>query len=202
MNAEAVKARLTAAANAIVANRDALCEADRATGDGDHGVGMARGLGAAKAALETTPIATPADAFRTIGIAILSASGGASGAVFGSYFLGLAKGAGSGDLTRDSFAAALAEGAAAVATRGGAKRGGKTMLDAAYPAAEAAAGASSLEHALLAAAAGAEEGANATIGMLASTGKAKTLGERAIGHIDPGAKSLAIILRAFADQNA
>ncbi|MFN0192484.1 MAG: dihydroxyacetone kinase subunit DhaL [Aestuariivirga sp.] len=197
MNGAEVTRRLLAAADAIEAAQEDLGAADRAIGDGDHGAGMARAFAAVRKALAEKQPATPAEAFKTTGMAILSSAGGASGAVFGSYFMGLAKGAGSGDLTAETFGAALKEGASAVSARGGAKPGQKTMLDAAFPAAETCAGAETLFDALSRSAIAAEQGAQATIGMIATTGKAKTLGERSIGHIDPGAKSLAIILRAF-----
>jgi dihydroxyacetone kinase-like protein len=202
MNGAEVTRRLLAVADAIEAAREDLGAADRAIGDGDHGAGMARAFAAVRKALDEKQAAAPAEAFKTAGMAILASAGGASGAVFGTYFMGLAKGAGAGDLTVETLTRALQEGAAAVSSRGGAKRGQKTMLDAALPAAEACSGAHSLADALDRAASAAEHGAQQTITMIAMAGKAKTLGERSMGHIDPGAKSLAIILRAFAGHGA
>jgi dihydroxyacetone kinase-like protein len=131
-------------------------------------------------------------------MAILSTSGGASGAVFGTLFMGMAKGAPGPELDRNTFADALAQGLAAVQARGGAKPGDKTMIDALAPASDAAARADDLDAALGAAAQAAEAGAEATREMIATTGKAKTLGERSVGHVDPGAISLSILLSAFA----
>src|SRR4051812_16144367 len=88
---EDVKARLIAACCAIEGNRDRLTKADQAIGDGDHGVGMARGFRAAREALETKPAAMIGDLFKTAGMAVLSKSGGASGAVFGTFLMSMGK---------------------------------------------------------------------------------------------------------------
>ena len=104
------KSRLEAACDAVVANQDRLTKADQAIGDGDHGVGMARGFKAAREALATKPAATPADLFKTVGMAIMGKSGGASGAVFGTFFIGMAKGASGDVLDAAGYAAALKEG--------------------------------------------------------------------------------------------
>src|SRR5689334_17278003 len=87
------KWRLESACDAVVASQDRLTKADQAIGDGDHGVGMARGFKAAREALATKPAATPSDLLKIVGMAIMGKSGGASGAVFGTFFMGMAKGA-------------------------------------------------------------------------------------------------------------
>lgn len=193
-----VKLRLLAVCGAVVANQDRLTQADQAIGDGDHGVGMARGFAAAREALESKPAATVGDLFKITGMAIMMTAGGASGAVFGTFFTGMAKALATDELDAAGFAEALRDAIAAVQARGGAKAGDKTMLDAAIPAGDAAAAASSLAEALTAAAKASHIGALATASMTAATGKAKTLGTRALGHMDPGAISLSIILDAFA----
>ena len=198
MNVEDVKQRLIAVCDAVIGAQDRLTKADQAIGDGDHGVGMARGFKAAREALTIKPATTVGDLFKTMGLAIMMKAGGASGAVFGTFFTGMAKNFVSPELDAAGFACALHDGIAAVMARGGAKAGDKTMLDAAIPAAEAAASASTLGEALRAAASAAQKGAAATAAMTATTGKAKTLGERSLGHMDPGAISMAISLEAFA----
>lgn len=198
LSAAEVKLRLEAACDAIVAAQDQLTHADQAIGDGDHGVGMARGFKAAHEALARTEPKSAADLLRAMGIAILGKTGGACGAVFGTLFLGMAKGAAGGDLDAARYAQALKEGLAAVEARGGAHPGDKTMLDALAPAADAAAQVTDIEGALSAAATAAVAGAEKTKEMIATTGKAKALGERSRGHIDPGALSLSIILGAIA----
>lgn len=199
MTADNVKARLIRACEAIVAAQDDLTAADQAIGDGDHGLGMARGFKAARIALETKPAATPGELFKLVGMAILSTAGGASGAVFGTLFLGAAKALDGATLDAASYAKALQAGASAVMARGGAKAGDKTMLDALVPAAVAASTATNFESALAAAAEAARSGAAATANMIATTGKAKTLGQRSLGHRDPGAISMSIILAALAE---
>lgn len=194
MTPEQVKARLLAVCDAMLASEERLTRADQAIGDGDHGVGMARGFSAAREALSTKPANTVGAPFKTMGLAILMKAGGASGAVFGSFFTGMAKPLGGTVLNAAGFTEALREGLAAVQARGGAKAGDKTMLDALIPAIAAAEGETDLQAAMSAAAAAAEAGATATADMIATTGKAKTLGERSRGHMDPGAISLSIIL--------
>jgi dihydroxyacetone kinase-like protein len=198
MNVEDVKARLLAVCEAMLASEARLTLADQAIGDGDHGVGMARGFAAARDALNTKPAATVGDLFRITGMAILMKAGGASGAVFGTFFTGMAKSMTGTDLDAGSFTQGLKDAMAAVRSRGGARPGDKTMLDALAPAIEAASKANALAEAMTAAAAGARAGAEATASMIATTGKAKTLGERSRGHMDPGAISLSIILETLA----
>ncbi len=193
------KARLEAACDAVIANQDRLTKADQAIGDGDHGVGMARGFKAAREALATKPASTPADLFKTVGMAIMGKSGGASGAVFGTFFIGMAKGAPGDVLDAAGYVAALKEGLKAVQARGGAKPGDKTMIDGLVPAIEGAESGADINDVLSKAAAGSIKGAESTADMIATTGKAKALGERSRGHIDPGAITLSIVLGALAE---
>lgn len=199
MTGEEVKAMMEAVAQAVIANVDTLSEADRATGDGDHGVGMRRAFEAVLEALASLEIATPEGVMKAVGTAIMAKGGGASGAIFGTLFRSGAKALeGRSELDGAGFAAFLAAAAEAVQKRGGAVPGQKTMIDALVPAAAAAASHAALADGLAAAARAASDGAEATRGMLATTGKARSLGERSIGHIDPGALSVSIILRAMA----
>ncbi|MCB1377244.1 MAG: dihydroxyacetone kinase subunit L [Alphaproteobacteria bacterium] len=201
MNAAGIRDRLIAVCDAVLASEEQLTRADQAIGDGDHGVGMARGCTAARVALQTKPAIAISDPFKTAGLAILMTAGGASGAVFGTFFTGMAKSLEGDKLTAAGYAQALREAMTAIQARGGARPGDKTMLDALAPAIEAAAGKATLAEAMSAAADAAEAGAHATAGMIATTGKAKTLGERSLGYEDPGAISLSIILRALAGHN-
>jgi len=199
LNLAETKLRLEAACDAVVANQDRLTKADQAIGDGDHGVGMARGFKAAREALATKPAATPADLFKTVGMAIMGKSGGASGAVFGTFFMGMAKGIPGDTLDAGAYAAALKEGLKAVQARGGAKPGDKTMIDGLVPAIAGAETGSDIGNALAKAATGALKGAESTADMIATTGKAKALGERSRGHMDPGAITLSIVLGALSE---
>ena len=178
--------------------RDLLTQADKAIGDGDHGIGMARGFEAVRAKLETTTYSTFDDLFRDMGTTLLSAVGGAAGAIFGTFFRGAAPLL-VGQTAFDSRALALflEGGLKAVQARGKAKPGDKTMVDAAAPAALKAHEMedASLEITLDAVAECARRGMEKTKEMVATIGKAKTLGERSLGHADPGAISTWLILR-------
>lgn len=182
--------------------KDELTRADQAIGDGDHGVGMVRGFAAARAKLAAAAL-LPADAaLRTVGMALLGSIGGAAGAVFGTLFMaGGAAVAGApafGSLALSRF---LSAGMKAVMERGKAQPGQKTMLDALAPAVATAAELKDrpLAESLPAVAQAAQQGVEATKSMIATTGKAKTLGERSLGYPDPGAVSTAIILRSMAE---
>ena len=200
LSLDQTKVALVAAADAIIAATDRLTKADQAIGDGDHGLGMARGFKAAKEALDKKPAASVGDLFKTVGTAIVSTSGGASGAVFGTFFTGAGKVLTGDTLDGPAYATALEEGQKAVQARGKAEPGHKTMLDALAPAASAARAeeAAGLAAAAKAAAAAAEVGMEKTKDMVAQFGRARTLGDRALGHPDPGAISVTIILSAIA----
>lgn len=199
MTGDDVKAMMQAVAQAIIANVDRLSEADRATGDGDHGVGMRRGFEAVLDALVGLQSPTPEQVMKTAGTAIMAKGGGASGAIFGTLFRGGSRALEGRDIfDADGFAGFLKMASDAVQKRGGVTEGQKTMVDALAPAARAAAQ-STLAASLAAAAKAADDGVEATRSMIATTGKARTLGERSLGHIDPGALSVSIILKAMND---
>jgi phosphoenolpyruvate---glycerone phosphotransferase subunit DhaL len=187
----------------IEANNEQLTALDSAIGDGDHGTNMRRGCRAVVAVLEAD---TPEDVVgfgRAIAMRLISAVGGASGPLYGSFFLAFGTAGGKvAELAPDQFAAAWRAGVDAVVSRGKAALGDKTMLDAMIPAVEAletGVAQGSVAEALAAAVAAAEEGMLATIPMQARKGRASYLGERSIGHQDPGATSTALLLRTAAD---
>lgn len=190
---------LRAVARAVIGQVDFLTDADLAVGDGDHGIGMRRGFESVLTALE--PGASTIDAaFRATGMAIMATTGGAAGAVFGTLFIAGAKAfAGTESIDGDGVRRFLAAAETGVAKRGGVTEGQKTMLDALAHAARAASEADDLPACLTAAASGAKAGVEATKLMVATTGKARSLGERSLGHPDPGAISVAIILTAMRD---
>jgi phosphoenolpyruvate---glycerone phosphotransferase subunit DhaL len=175
---------------------DLLTQADKAIGDGDHGIGMARGFAAVQTKLEASPPATVADLLKTTGMALLTSIGGASGVIFGTLFRGGARNL-TGVTVFDSAALSqmLVDGLAAVQERGKANPGDKTMVDALAPAAAKATemAASPLDEALPATAEAARVGMEETKAMIAATGKARALGPRAIGYVDPGALSMYLI---------
>jgi dihydroxyacetone kinase-like protein len=198
---EQTRGLLVALCEAIETNVDVLTKADQAIGDGDHGVGMARGFKAAKAALLEAEPSTIGDLFKAGGSAIMATSGGASGVIFGMMLKAPAKALSGETLDAEGYATWLAQAAAQIQARGKAKPGDKTMVDAIVPAAEAASAAVSdgLQAVAEAAAAGAHKGKDDTVDMIATFGKAKALGERAKGHPDPGALSTTILLDTAVD---
>ena len=205
LTAEQVSAMLKAVAQSVIENVDVLTDADLATGDGDHGIGMRRGFEAALEALDAAQDLTVEDAFKKTGMAIMSKTGGAAGAVFGTFFRGGASAFANADtLNAERFANFLSKSAAAVSKRGGVEEGAKTMVDAVAPAARAVEKVSDGDLGAVFAAAeqGALEGVEATKAMIATTGKARSLGERSIGHPDPGAISVSIIVAAMNSYNA
>jgi dihydroxyacetone kinase-like protein len=197
-----VRAGLIAAAETVIDRQDLLTKADQAIGDGDHGIGMARGFKAFREAMQREPSTSLPELFKSGGLAIMMTSGGASGVIFGTLFIGASKRLEGEFLDSAGLAAALSDGLEAVSARGKAKPGDKTMIDALFPASEAAAVASragySVTKVAASAATAAEAGMDATKSMIATTGKAKSLGERSLGFIDPGALTFALFLRSFA----
>jgi dihydroxyacetone kinase-like protein len=179
-----------------------LTSLDAAIGDADHGTNMDRGF---KAVLEKLPTVAEADIgtiLKTVGTTLVSTVGGASGPLYGTAFLraGMAL-AGKQDLEPADLVTGLAAAVEGIMARGKAQRGEKTMVDALGPALDAlqakvAAGASQ-DEALQAAVAAAEAGMTTTIPMLATKGRASYLGERSVGHQDPGATSAALLLRTM-----
>jgi dihydroxyacetone kinase-like protein len=191
-------------AEQVEQNKDLLTELDAAIGDADHGANMDRGLKAVLVAVEQEPPATPAALFNKVGLTLVSTVGGASGPLYGTLFLRFGVAVGEDEpVTPARFAAALRAGLDGVVARGKAEPGDKTMYDALAPAVDAldaalATGkpwADALSSALDAASAGRD----ATIPMLARKGRASYLGERSVGHQDPGATSAAFLVAAAYD---
>jgi dihydroxyacetone kinase-like protein len=203
LSPDAVKIMLLAVADQIIASEPFLSEADRNLGDGDHGLGMQRGFTAVKEKLSGMSGADGIDKlFGAAGMAMISTMGGASGAIFGTLFRDGGKAlAGLTELNATGYATFLRAACDGVTNRGKAKPGDKTMVDALHPAAEKAAEVTSLpvHEAMAAVAAAGEAGRDASKAMIATLGRAKTLGEASIGHPDAGACSVAIILRTMSD---
>ena len=191
-------------ARSIEVNKELLTELDAAIGDADHGANMHRGLTAAVTTLDAAGPLGPAAMFKKVGMTLVSTIGGASGPLYGTFFLRLGGALGDADpVATDGFAAALRAGLDGVVARGKAEAGDKTMYDALAPAVDALdAGLAADEPwaaALRRASAAADAGRDATTPMLARKGRASYLGERSIGHQDPGATSTALLVAAAAD---
>lgn len=202
LSKDEVKAMLLLACERVIAAEPMLSQADRDLGDGDHGMGMERGMRAAMEKLNAAEPESIEKAFSTVGMAMMSSMGGASGAIFGTFFRNGGK-ALNGKETFDAagLAAFLQAGVDGVKQRGGAAVGDKTCVDAMEPAAVKAAevSAQSLTEAITAVAAAAEAGKDASKAMVAKFGRAKTLGEACIGFPDAGACSVVVIITAFRD---
>ncbi|WP_411103113.1 dihydroxyacetone kinase subunit DhaL [Streptomyces sp. cmx-4-9] len=185
---------MAAAAAAVEREADRLTELDSPIGDADHGSNLMRGFTAVRAALDADPPDTPAGVLQLAGRTLISTVGGASGPLYGTLLRRTGKELGqAADVSDEDVRKALDAGVSAVAQLGGAAPGDKTMLDALVP------GVAALDTSYRAAAEAAERGAGATVPLQARKGRASYLGERSIGHQDPGATSSALLLAALAD---
>ena len=192
------KALLATAARAVVASKDRLTKADQDIGDGDHGVGMARGFAALEQAA-AKEVGSVAELFRGCGLALMTASGGASGVVFGTLFQGSARQSEERRLRRRSVGAGARgrteggtgprQGQDRRQDHGGCARAGRGRR----PGRRWSTG-GSLAEVAAAAAEAAAAGVEATRGLVAKIGKAKGLGERTVGFVDPGALTTSILL--------
>lgn len=188
-------------ARVIDENAQYLSDLDAAIGDADHGINMERGMTAVVAALDDTPPADPAALCKLVGMTLVKSVGGASGPLYGTFFLRMAPALGSdNEVSAANFASALRAGVDGVVQRGRAEAGDKTMYDALAPAVDALDSAlsthASLAEGLSAAATAAQKGRDATESLIARKGRASYLGERSVGHIDPGAASAALLISA------
>lgn len=198
-----VVAAVTRFGAVVTENRQYLIDLDSAIGDADHGENMARGLAAALEALAAEPPASPADALKAVATTLIRKVGGASGPLYGTAFLRASTAvAGKDQLGAEDVVALLVAARDGIVSRGKAEPGDKTMVDAWTPAVEAAQaaldGGGDVSAVLAAASAAAQDGAAATVPLVARKGRASYLGERSAGHQDPGATSTAMLFAAFA----
>lgn len=184
---------LTSAAALVDQEAQRLTELDSPIGDADHGSNLQRGFTAVVATLEKEAPATPGTVLTLAGRQLISTVGGASGPLYGTLLRRTGKSLGdAAEISEQEFADALRTGVDAVSALGGAAPGDKTMLDALVPAVDA------LSESFAAARTAANEGALATTPLQARKGRASYLGERSIGHQDPGATSSALLFDALA----
>jgi dihydroxyacetone kinase-like protein len=203
VNAETVQRWLTAAAVSLREQRDYLTQLDAAIGDADHGTNMDRGFTAVLAKLDDLDeTAAPGKVLTTAGATLVSTVGGASGPLWGTALRRAGRALDDAEvLDPATFARALEAALAGVVELGAATEGEKTMVDALAPAVRALRervdGGDGLAAALAAAREAAEQGMHATVPLQARKGRASYLGERSIGHQDPGATSTALIVAAL-----
>lgn len=203
LDARGIRALVRAWAAAMDENKEMLTQLDAAIGDADHGTNMARGFQAALARVEALAADDPGQILKTVAMALIGTVGGAAGPLYGTAFLRAAGVvAGRPDLSAEDAHRMLEAALAGVQERGKATRGEKTMVDAMGPALDAlgeaiAAGVAG-RVALARAAEAARAGAEATRPLRATKGRASYLGERSVGHQDPGATSFALLMAEVA----
>lgn len=183
-------------------NRERLTDLDAAIGDADHGTNMDRGFTAVREQLERGIEGGVGALFKSVAMMLIKTVGGASGPLYGTFFLRAAAACGDkAELDASDIVAVFRAGVEGIVQRGKAAPGDKTMLDALSPAVSAmeVAGAASIGSLLDAAADAAERGMNDTIPIQARKGRASYLGPRSVGHQDPGATSAYLLVRAAAD---
>jgi phosphoenolpyruvate---glycerone phosphotransferase subunit DhaL len=204
MNTQDIIAAVEAVQAAILANEQQIESLDRAIGDGDHFINVRRGCEAIVALRPELVPLPPSLAFNRIGMKLLSTIGGASGPLIASFFISMGRELeGLTEPDARSFAQALAAGVEAIKSRGKADLGEKTMLDVLIPASRLllrlAEEGSELGVLCARLKEEAESNMLATRDMIATKGRAHFLGERALGHIDPGAKTSQVALFAVCD---
>lgn len=189
-----LKTLISVAADTIAGHAEELTALDQAIGDGDHGLNMKRGFEAVRAEADTFAAKPLPDALKAIGTKLVMTVGGASGPLFGTLFMTLGKEI-SAEPDRANLAMAFGKAIEAVAARGKSQVGQKTMLDVLQP----------VHDALLQGKTGSEitdaadSAADATVPMKALRGRASFLGDRSIGHMDAGARSTALLVRAVTE---
>jgi len=203
VDATIFKAWIAGAAELVTGNAVHLTDLDAAIGDGDHGLNMNRGFQAALLMIEQTAPATPGAVLNTVGRAMISKVGGASGPLYGTGFRSAGKALGEDPtVSAEQLGAALQAALAGIQQLGAAVEGDKTMVDALTPAVSAysaaVVGGGGAVQATRAAADASARGLEATIPLVARKGRASYLGPRSAGHQDPGAASMTLILSALA----
>lgn len=199
MNLAYVKEMMLFTAEKMMESEPQLTALDQVIGDGDHGIGMKRGFTAVKVLLQDEKFQPNdvGDFFTQVGTKLMTSMGGASGAIFGTFFRAGGKSiVGESELSAKNLATLLKIGCDAVFQRGNAKQGDKTMMDALIPAVNKAEELENetVKEILPELAKAAMQGAEDTKQMIAVFGRAKNLGDRVLGHADPGAVSMALIL--------
>jgi len=201
-SAQQVAQAIRAVASVMVEHKVELSHLDREIGDGDHGENLAKGFTAVTAKLDETVPDTPGAVLKLVASTLISKVGGASGPLFGTAFLRAAAAvADRTELDAEAVASALSAALGGVVARGKAEVGEATMVDALDPAVAAATSAAatgSVAEVLRAAATASADGAASTIPLQARKGRASYLGERSIGHVDPGATSVTYLLQSLA----
>lgn len=199
--AEKAKKLFLETADVIIANKEYLTELDSAIGDGDHGINLARGFKKLKEKLLNDNVTSRNELFKLAAMTLVSNVGGASGPLYGTAFLNISKVISDEQLDLEDLVEIAEEAIAGIQKRGKAVAGEKTMLDTIIPAAESLKKSRDqkidLKTALNNCLKSAADGMENTIEMQATKGRASYLGERSIGHQDPGATSAYLMIKTF-----
>jgi len=196
---EKLKAMFALAAKAVSEKEQYFCSLDAACGDGDHGVAIKGAMDAANGAIQNA--SNLKDAFFDAGMAAMGNSNGSTSSIYGTLFMGVSDGIASGaeSLGAEALAAAFKAGLESMRAIVKGDVGDKTCFDALIPAIGAMQGKATVQELLDAAAKAADEGAQNTVNLRAKFGRARNLGEKSIGTLDPGAVSNALIFAKFAE---
>ena len=191
----------------VIKNQVQLTELDSAIGDADHGINMTRGMNAVIDKLDGHQPSHVNELFKTVAMTLVTSVGGASGPLYGTFFLRFAGATGPAiELDIEALAMALDAGLTGIMERGKAEPGDKTMVDALSPALDSMEAViksgGDLDAAVTAARDAAAAGRDATVPLVARKGRASYLGERSAGHMDPGAASMSLLFDALADELA
>lgn len=188
---------IVAAAEQVIASAPELTVLDQAIGDGDHGINMKRGFEAVLGKVDAIAAQPLGEAVNTVGKTLVMTVGGASGPLYGSFFMAVGQAIAAGRRLPEDLAEVFASGVDAVSARGRSKAGEKTMLDVFVPVLETLRLHAGSPDLMLCVRRTASEAAERTAPMLATKGRASYLGARSIGHIDPGARSSCVLVHAI-----
>jgi dihydroxyacetone kinase-like protein len=193
---ESLKSLVRAAAEQVIASTAELTALDQAIGDGDHGANMKRGFEAVLGKLDAIGAQPPAEALKTIGKTLVMTVGGASGPLYGSFFIAAGDALSHSRQLPDDLVEVFACGVGAVSARGRSQQGEKTMLDVLFPVLETLKAEAGKPDLIARVRTTASEAVARTAPMQATKGRASFLGPRSIGHVDPGARSSCVLLHA------
>ena len=192
-----LRSLIAAAAEQVIACAPELTALDQAIGDGDHGANMKRGFEAVLGKLDTIAAAPPGAAVKAVGRTLVMTVGGASGPLYGSFFIALGDALSAGKRLPEDLADIFASGVDAVSARGRSQAGEKTMLDVLVPVLDTLRAEAARPDLAARVRATATAAVERTVPMLATKGRAAFLGPRSIGHIDPGARSSSVLIHAI-----
>ena len=193
---ETFKSLVRAAAEQVIASAPELTVLDQAIGDGDHGTNMKRGFEAVLTKLDVIGTQPLDEALKTIGKTLVMTVGGASGPLYGSFFMAAGDALSRSKRIPDDLAEVFGCGVDAVSARGRSRAGEKTMLDVLCPVLETLKSAAGRGDLIAQVRATASDAVERTVPMQATKGRASYLGTRSIGHVDPGARSSCVLLHA------